>query len=47
MCEYVNEIKILEKCFYNYEMEQHALKNINNGRGSTVNRGLDGSTHPG
>ncbi len=28
-------------------MEQHTLKNVNNGRGSTVNRVLDGSTYPG
>ncbi len=28
-------------------MEQHALKNVNNGRESAINRGLDGSTYPG
>jgi hypothetical protein len=28
-------------------MEKHTLKNINNGKQSTVNKSLDGSTYPG
>ncbi len=28
-------------------MEQHALKNVNNGKEATVKRVLDGSTYPG
>jgi hypothetical protein len=28
-------------------IEQQALKNVNNVRGSTVNRALDGSNYPG
>ncbi len=28
-------------------MEQHTLKNINNGKEATINRALDGSMYPG
>jgi hypothetical protein len=33
--------------FLSFQMEQQALKNANNGRGSTINRAPDGSTYPG
>ncbi len=31
----------------NVAMEWHNLKNVNNGRESTVNRALDGNIYPG
>ena len=40
-------ISICYKTFYSNITEQHALKNVNNGKEATVNRALDGSTYSG